>query len=244
MADAATPSARQTWAALRVAKLIEVAPRHAPAAALVKLLQAQLGKKRWALVYSAAGPVKQPDTALAAILGCSVPIARKRVLSALADVAEFFDTQPGAHGVLAETETLLKTSKAEVHLPGYLAGAAKQGARYVTEIERQALRATDFVYVMQAENGLVKVGMSQDPAKRQKTLEGRLGWRIDLVETFPVQDPRLVEKLAHFELGAYWVEGEWFGAPVEVAVEAVKLARRKAFARKAEGQDYSFLLAA
>ena len=83
------------------------------------------------------------------------------------------------------------------------------------------------LYVMQAPNGDVKVGFSNNPEQRRRSL----GADVALVHTTDViADARRVETLAHrlLVLNGKPIRGEWFEASLEAAISAVELAIQQA----------------
>lgn len=82
------------------------------------------------------------------------------------------------------------------------------------------------VYVIEADNGEVKVGIASAPLSRLTTIVReygpRRGFRTARVAAyFDCDDPPVIEVWAHRLLRDRWVDGEWFRAPVMESVHAV-----------------------
>ena len=82
------------------------------------------------------------------------------------------------------------------------------------------------VYIMQnLMYPILKIGISDDPVKRLRTLEGGAGFPLELIfESRAILNPVTVERLIHQELKDYRKGGEWFDIDVETAKEKVEKA--------------------
>lgn len=86
---------------------------------------------------------------------------------------------------------------------------------------------TGFVYVIGLGDGLMKIGISNNPLARLGGLQTASPQKLVLVETFerPHGDARWVERTAHRLLHAHRQEGtEWFSVTAREAIEAVRKA--------------------
>ncbi len=83
------------------------------------------------------------------------------------------------------------------------------------------------IYVMENDDGLVKLGRSLDPDKRRRTLESGTGRNVHLCHTTPLRDDSsYVEAAAHRILADKRKAGEWFDVTVDDAVQAIEAAIR------------------
>lgn len=80
---------------------------------------------------------------------------------------------------------------------------------------------SDYLYVMQAVSGRVKIGRTADPEKRRRSLETASGHRVFLIAALPNMGRR--ELSIHIRLKAYRLIGEWFSGTPEgqAAIERV-----------------------
>lgn len=78
------------------------------------------------------------------------------------------------------------------------------------------------LYVIQREDGLVKIGVAKDPKSRARQLRKRYEMQMDLVKTFPIWKAYDVEAEAHYRLIDRQAFGEWFKVPASVAVETIE----------------------
>ncbi len=80
-----------------------------------------------------------------------------------------------------------------------------------------------FVYVIEREdNGHQKIGSSENPSARRRTLQTGSSTRLHIVHTtFAGPRAEEVEREAHAFLGARRLEGEWFDVSPETAIAAV-----------------------
>lgn len=92
------------------------------------------------------------------------------------------------------------------------------------------------VYVMEASNGLVKVGVSANVERRRKQLERAHDCRISVIfesESVDRLSGFTLEKYCHVAMGPYRedtrAKGEWFNCDPVLAVEAVRSALEEGF---------------
>lgn len=67
-----------------------------------------------------------------------------------------------------------------------------------------------YVYLMRAENGRYKIGISVDPEKRLADLRDGSAVDIELVHYFAAEDAAGIERVLHREYETKRVRGEWF----------------------------------
>lgn len=78
------------------------------------------------------------------------------------------------------------------------------------------------VYVLENENGLVKVGTSINPSSRKSTIESVSGYKINRhFETQCCWNSYEIESLVHKTLGDKRKQGEWFNCTFEEAESAI-----------------------
>ncbi len=82
------------------------------------------------------------------------------------------------------------------------------------------------VYVVEADNGEIKVGVSRTPYERLSKIRrhyaSRRGFRTATLYAFVETDvPMAVEWMAHRDLKPYWAGGEWFTRAPEAALRVV-----------------------
>lgn len=82
------------------------------------------------------------------------------------------------------------------------------------------------VYAIRSEAGPVKIGVSNNPAYRAKTLESTQAFRMEVehIECCGDLNPFEVEQCAHTILWQKRLKGEWFDASPITAREAIRLA--------------------
>lgn len=80
------------------------------------------------------------------------------------------------------------------------------------------------VYVMVAESGRVKVGISRNPEKRRRELELSSGGQVKLVHSQEHENARDVEREVHTTLRKKRIFGEWFDVCSGEAIEAIERA--------------------
>lgn len=79
-----------------------------------------------------------------------------------------------------------------------------------------------FVYVMTAEHGGGKIGMSTDPTRRCKVVNRNKAIKAVVVFQRHFADHQDAERLTHIALAKWRLSGEWYSCPVETAVAAVE----------------------
>lgn len=80
-----------------------------------------------------------------------------------------------------------------------------------------------WIYIIQKDNELIKVGVSINPSERIAYLQRMGGFNALKTELFgPVHNGFNVENLIHKKLNSYRVIVEWFKVSYEVAVEIAK----------------------
>jgi hypothetical protein len=83
------------------------------------------------------------------------------------------------------------------------------------------------IYVMQAEDGTIKLGHSVDPDRRAT----QLGRHVEVVHaTDVIEHVERIERLAHRVLALHGrhIRGEWFEATITDAILAIEIATRQA----------------
>ena len=83
-----------------------------------------------------------------------------------------------------------------------------------------------YVYVMQVEPGVIKVGRSDDPQRRAHQLTRVWGQRVAVAFKLQSDNAPAVEQAAHRILATYRIEGEWFSATAQEGILAVETAAR------------------
>lgn len=80
------------------------------------------------------------------------------------------------------------------------------------------------VYIMQREDGLIKIGRSRTPSNRRVTVQAEVKQKVELLKFFPVGDlpSHCVERKAHDLLLENRVIGEWFETSFQQAASAIK----------------------
>lgn len=89
------------------------------------------------------------------------------------------------------------------------------------------MKTNAYIYVMQAEDGTLKLGHSKDPAKRAK----QVGRPVEVVHTTDlIEQVERIERVAHRVLALHGrhIRGEWFEAKLSDAVAAIETAIRQA----------------
>lgn len=82
------------------------------------------------------------------------------------------------------------------------------------------------VYIMQREDGLIKIGRSRTPSYRRRAVQAQVKQKVELLKFFPVGDlpSHCVERKAHDLLLENRIIGEWFETSFQQAVDAIKTA--------------------
>jgi len=74
------------------------------------------------------------------------------------------------------------------------------------------------VYIMENELGLVKIGYSNNPEKRKKTIKNNSGLKITRqYNSEPCSNYKIIEKALHKKFKEFRKEGEWFNIKFENA---------------------------
>lgn len=83
-----------------------------------------------------------------------------------------------------------------------------------------------FIYVIRADDGRTKVGISTNPRRRLRSLQSGNAAKLSLGYQRPISRELAIriERRAHWLMQAVHVHGEWFLASVEEATEAVNSA--------------------
>lgn len=79
-----------------------------------------------------------------------------------------------------------------------------------------------FVYVVGPEAGPFKVGIAKDVAKRLAAIQTGCPYPLKVHFTLEAPNALKVEKAAHRKLLPFGTSGEWFNAPLETVIAAVK----------------------
>lgn len=74
----------------------------------------------------------------------------------------------------------------------------------------QRRTAAGYVYIVRADNGLVKIGKTDGLTRRLDKLNSLLPYDLDVLYVFPVGDRGQVEQALHKHFDALRVRGEWF----------------------------------
>lgn len=79
------------------------------------------------------------------------------------------------------------------------------------------------VYVIEAEDGLLKIGISKNPRQRLSDLQTGSPRPLRLVHVQECNGvAQIVEQRAHVQLAKYRKEGEWFEIDRAVAIDAIE----------------------
>jgi hypothetical protein len=80
-----------------------------------------------------------------------------------------------------------------------------------------------FLYVLQGEHGLTKIGVSKNPNARLRQLRTASAFPIDFAYVAATPGTGFdIERKAHATLAAHRLHGEWFDVPAKTAVAAVR----------------------
>lgn len=82
----------------------------------------------------------------------------------------------------------------------------------------------DYIYVIEGENNLVKVGISTNPNARLAALQTGSGFPLSLSYVASAPNALAVEQRAHEILAKNRVQGEWFDCTADIAVAAIHAA--------------------
>jgi hypothetical protein len=92
-----------------------------------------------------------------------------------------------------------------------------------------------FVYLIRAENGLIKIGRSADPAERLLQFSS-LPVAVELIHQIATNDMAWLEAELHAEYASQRVRGEWFSlSPADVKALAHMKTRDRDTSSEAEG---------
>lgn len=97
------------------------------------------------------------------------------------------------------------------------------GPRRNRAVPRRGREVGTFLYVLQGEHGLTKIGVSKNPNARLRQLRTASAFPIDFA--FVAATPGTgfdIERKAHATLAAHRLHGEWFDVPAKTAVAAVR----------------------
>jgi hypothetical protein len=78
------------------------------------------------------------------------------------------------------------------------------------------------IYVMLRDDGIVKIGVSRNPFKRMRTLQGTTGHQVRLRFFRRHRQALEIERRAHFLLRQHWYVGEWFRTELNWALATVE----------------------
>lgn len=79
------------------------------------------------------------------------------------------------------------------------------------------------IYIVEKENGTVKIGISQDAEKRVHVLSKQGGFKIsNLFYTKPCSNAHEIEREMHTRYKESRIDGEWFDLSFEKAVKSLK----------------------
>jgi hypothetical protein len=80
----------------------------------------------------------------------------------------------------------------------------------------------NFIYIVQADNGMVKIGISTNPSARLAQLRTASAVPLAIAYVGALRcNGYAIEAEAHRTLADYRLEGEWFNCPVGMAVAAI-----------------------
>lgn len=83
--------------------------------------------------------------------------------------------------------------------------------------KKQKRKRTGYVYLLQAESGLYKIGKALDPSNRHKTFGVQLPFQVEFICTIKSDDYDALELELHETFKGFRVKGEWFNlAPEDV----------------------------
>jgi hypothetical protein len=90
---------------------------------------------------------------------------------------------------------------------------------------RKSASSGSFIYVVQADNGMLKIGVSTNPSARLAQLCTASPFKLSLAYVGALRcDGYAIEAAAHETLSRHRLEGEWFNCPPEAAVAAISAA--------------------
>lgn len=86
--------------------------------------------------------------------------------------------------------------------------------REAIQVVEKKITSTQYVYLMQSDTGLFKIGISKDPRKRLAQIKSLSGVDVKLIAFYATEGPaRDVEKRLHKLFESYRTLGEWFKFP-------------------------------
>jgi hypothetical protein len=93
---------------------------------------------------------------------------------------------------------------------------------------RKSASSDSFIYVAEADNGMLKIGVSTNPGARLAQLRTSSPFKLSLAYVGALRcDGYAIEAAAHETLSRHRLEGEWFNCPPEAAVAAISAAAYK-----------------
>lgn len=71
-----------------------------------------------------------------------------------------------------------------------------------------------YVYLIRAAGtNVYKIGSSENPPRRMKTLQSKRKYQLEIIATIYADDCRRLERRYHMQLVKYKIAGEWFLLP-------------------------------
>jgi hypothetical protein len=84
------------------------------------------------------------------------------------------------------------------------------------------------VYIIEASQGIYKIGHASNPKKRVSQLQGGCPHTYKNVTYLPVRDPKGIERFLHSRLSPRHLRGEWYAlSPAELS-EIIRLIQEMA----------------
>lgn len=118
----------------------------------------------------------------------------------------------------------------EKHNPGDAIFERKHVARHVRENHDQEQNSYSILYILEAENGLLKIGITNNLDRRMMHLQVNSPLNVGVVESFEVEDARHIESEIHKILSEENSHGEWFeleNRPLDSLLDSVKMLVKK-----------------
>lgn len=128
-------------------------------------------------------------------------------------VAELLPSLPGSRRARITWWYLTSTLEQPIPEPG----ACKDG---VEEDEQGPFSTPAWVYLMEGENGLVKIGFAIDPVERLIQLQRASPMQLKLVLVIP--GGRTMEAQLHHEFRHFRSRGEWYRLPQQIIRELLR----------------------
>lgn len=97
-----------------------------------------------------------------------------------------------------------------------------------------------FVYVIAGGRRHVKIGISNNPKNRLKSVQTGCPYTLSLKGTWRTERAREIERRAHSVLAKYRWAGEWFDVPSQVGVLTVSMLVAACPSRSTDPQDRPF----